>query len=55
MHLVDAFIQSDLQCIQAIHFQYHANMMQMSLCISLCSNKKKGFYDIKIFDTIEFS
>ncbi len=23
MHLADAFIQSDLQCIQAIHFFYH--------------------------------
>ncbi len=22
MHLADAFIQSDLQCIQAIHFPY---------------------------------
>ncbi len=22
MHLADAFIQSDLQCIQATHFQY---------------------------------
>ncbi len=31
MHLADAFIQSDLQCIQAIHFF-------VSMCVSWESN-----------------
>ncbi len=29
MHLADAFIQSDLQCIQAIHFCQYAKLIAM--------------------------
>ncbi len=32
MHLADAFIQSDLQCIQAIHFYF------ISMCVPWESN-----------------
>ncbi len=40
MHLADAFIQSDLQCIQAIHF--------LSVCTCIC------IYQVIIIQNIVF-
>ncbi len=31
MHLADAFIQSDLQCIQAIHFFFFISMCSLGI------------------------
>ncbi len=39
MHLADAFIQSDLQCIQAIHlFCQYVSSLEHILCVPRVSN-----------------
>ncbi len=43
MHLADAFIQSDLQCIQAIHFFYQYVILY---CTYTCTVAQKEFVHI---------